>query len=87
MICLALIMPFRVAAPAVEQNAHHVPDFAAGTRCPFQMFEPQFHLHSLDVRQKVVSLARHNPFAEIALIGSLSRVREAGVRTAQFTLV
>jgi choline dehydrogenase-like flavoprotein len=32
--------PTVLATGMVEQDAHHVPDFAAGTRCPLQMFEP-----------------------------------------------
>jgi hypothetical protein len=71
----------------VEQNAHHVPNFAASPGCSFQMFKPQLHFDGHDVRQEVVSPTRHDPLAKIALIGLLGRVRDSPVRAAKLSLL
>src|SRR5580704_10097886 len=76
-----------VAPGMVEQDAHHVPDFAAGTRCPLQMFEPKLHFDSFDVREDVVSPTRNDPFAKVALIGLLGGVRDSSVRAAKLSLL
>src|ERR1700722_16263847 len=54
-----------VATGMVDQDAHHVPDFAAGTRCPSQMLEPYLHFDSFDVWEDVVSPTWNDPFAKV----------------------
>lgn len=58
-----------VATGMVEKDTHYVPDFAASSGRSLQMFEPQLHLDSLDVREEVTAPPRHNPLVEIPLIG------------------
>jgi hypothetical protein len=53
-----------VATGMVEQDAHHVPDFAACPWRPFQMFEPELHFNGLDAWEDVVSPTRNDPFAK-----------------------
>jgi len=76
-----------VPTGVVEQNAHHVPDLATGSRCPFQIFKPQLHLNGLDIREEAASPTRNNPLVKVALIGLLGRVRDSSVRTAKLSLV
>ena len=51
------------------------------------MFEPELHFNGLDAWEDVISPTRNDPFAKVALIGLLGRVRDSSIRAAKLSLL